>query len=103
VGEVARLCDAVPNLVALGVNCIRPEWAEPLLRELRRHTGKPLIVYPNAGEDYDAASRRWASSPSDLDWSVASARWVRAGARWVGGCCRVGPEGIRALRKALIG
>jgi homocysteine S-methyltransferase len=102
-GEVARLCDTTADLVAVGVNCIRPESAEPLLSELRRHTAKPLLVYPNAGEEYDAVSKRWASPPSDLDWSLAGARWVRAGARGVGGCCRVGPEQIRALRTALVG
>lgn len=102
-GEVVELCDTAPDLFAVGVNCIRPEWAEPLLTELRRHTDKPLLVYPNAGEDYDPGSKRWSSPPSELDWGVASARWVRAGARGVGGCCRVGPEGIRALRAALVG
>lgn len=103
VGEVAALCESRPNVAALGVNCIKPEWAEPLLLELRRHTSKPLLVYPNAGEDYDAESKRWASPPSELDWSAASARWVQAGASGVGGCCRVGPERIRALRSALVG
>ncbi len=102
-GEVARACDGVADLVAVGVNCIRPEWAEPLLDELRRHTAKPLLVYPNAGEDYDATSKQWSSPPSELDWEAASVRWVRAGASGVGGCCRVGPDGIRALRGALVG
>lgn len=101
-GEIARMCDAAADLVAVGVNCIRPEWAEPLLSELRRHTTKPLLVYPNAGEEYEAVSKRWASPPSDLDWSLAVARWVQAGARGVGGCCRIGPERIRALRAALL-
>lgn len=103
VGEVAALCESTPNVAALGVNCIKPEWAEALLVELRRHTSKPLLVYPNAGEEYDPRSKQWASPPSDVDWGAASLRWVRAGAVGVGGCCRVGPERIRALRGTLVG
>ncbi len=103
VGAVARLCDRVPNLAAVGVNCTKPEYVEPLLLELRRHTSKPLLAYPNAGEGYDVESRSWISPPSFVDWSREAHRWVRAGARGVGGCCRVGPERIRQLREALVG
>ncbi len=102
VGEVARLCDPIPNVAAVGLNCTKPEFTEPLLRELRRHTDKPLIAYPNAGEDYDVASRSWTSSGAPADWDREAVRWVRAGARAVGGCCRVGPERIRSLRQALV-
>lgn len=101
VGEVARLCDPVPNLVALGVNCTRPEFVEEILREFGRHTQKPLLAYPNAGEDYRVESRRWVGPGSPLDPAAAAASWVRAGARGIGGCCRVGPERIRALRDAV--
>ncbi|HSG46922.1 MAG TPA: homocysteine S-methyltransferase [Longimicrobiales bacterium] len=101
VGQVGRVCDAVPNLVAVGVNCTKPRFIEPLLAELRRHTDKPLLAYPNAGEDYDPASRSWSSPGAPVDWTQGADRWVRAGARAIGGCCRVGPEQIRALRQAL--
>ncbi|UCC25880.1 MAG: homocysteine S-methyltransferase [Gemmatimonadales bacterium] len=101
VGEVARLCDSVPNLVAVGMNCTKPEFIEPLLRELGRHTGKPLIAYPNAGEDYRAESRTWAPPASPVDWGREARRWIQAGARGVGGCCRVGPREIHALRNSL--
>ncbi|MEJ2540044.1 MAG: homocysteine S-methyltransferase [Gemmatimonadota bacterium] len=103
VAEVARRCHEVPNLVALGVNCVKPRYVEPLLQELRRHTDKPLLAYPNAGEDWDAETGRWVSSPAAVDWGHEAARWVRAGARGVGGCCRVGPRTIRSMRTALLG
>jgi len=101
VREVALLCDAVPNLAAIGVNCTKPEYVAPLLAELSAHTRRPLIAYPNAGEDYDVASRSWTSAGSSVDLVQEAGRWVRAGARGVGGCCRVGPERIRALREAV--
>ncbi|HSM02974.1 MAG TPA: homocysteine S-methyltransferase [Longimicrobiales bacterium] len=99
--HVARLCDAAPNLMALGVNCIEPEIVESLLEELRRGTAKPLVAYPNAGERYDVASRRWVTPPSPVDWAREARRWVEAGAGGVGGCCRVGPDRIRRMREVL--
>jgi homocysteine S-methyltransferase len=60
---------------------------------------KPVVVYPNSGERWDAAARRWTGtaglSPAD------ALTWVDSGARLVGGCCRVGPEAIAALARAL--
>jgi len=99
--EVARLCDAVPNLMAVGVNCIAPEIVMSLLEELGRGTDKPLVAYPNAGERYDVGARGWVTPPSPVDWAAEVRRWVRIGARGVGGCCRVGPDRIRELREAV--
>ena len=99
--EVARLCDPVPDLWAVGVNCVEPELVEPLLTELRRGTAKPLVAYPNAGERYDVASRGWVTPPSSVDWGTEARRWLGVGARGVGGCCRVAPDRIRELREAV--
>ena len=101
VAELATLCDGVPNLAAVGVNCTKPEYIGPLLTEMARHTSKPLLAYPNAGEDYDITTRSWASPPSQLDWCDAAAGWVELGARGIGGCCRVRPEQITSLRASL--
>ncbi len=100
--DVVRLCDSTPNLAAVGINCTRPEFIAPLLTELRQATGKPLIVYPNSGEQYDARSRTWTAQPSTIDWQEAAAGWVQLGAVGVGGCCRVGPAQIANLRHQLV-
>jgi homocysteine S-methyltransferase len=71
------------------------------VRVARAVTGKPVIVYPNSGEGWDAVGREW-TGPSGLDPRLATA-WVAAGARLVGGCCRVGPTDIAALRDRLQG
>jgi homocysteine S-methyltransferase len=60
--------------------------------------GKPVIVYPNSGERWDALRRRWIG-PSRFSADLA-AQWIAAGARIVGGCCRVGPGAIAELRRA---
>ena len=100
--RVARACDEVANVVAVGVNCIKPELVTPLLQTLGRETEKPLLAYPNSGELYDIGSRSWQSEASPLDWEEAAASWVGMGACGVGGCCRVGPGGIMALRNRLV-
>jgi homocysteine S-methyltransferase len=57
------------------------------------------VVYPNSGQGWNAVTRSWegrsAFDPADV------AAWVAAGARLVGGCCRVGTADITALRTAL--
>ena len=100
--DVALLCDRVPNLVAVGVNCTDPSSIEAILTELRRSTDKPLIAYPNAGGLYEIESRSWSSTPAPDGWLGASHEWRRLGARAVGGCCRIGPGTISALRVALV-
>lgn len=90
-----------PQVLAVGVNCTAPEFVEPLLHRLRRVTGKPLVAYPNSGEAWDATRRCWTGT-GGFDPSVEGPRWYRAGARLIGGCCRTGPDTIRALRAALI-
>jgi homocysteine S-methyltransferase len=92
---MARELDAV---VAVGVNCTDPDGVLPAVLAARA-AGKPVVVYPNSGEGWDAAARRWTGSAG---LSPADAlTWVQAGARLVGGCCRVGPDAIAALTRAL--
>jgi homocysteine S-methyltransferase len=103
VQEAAAACDAEPGVAAVGVNCVSPEQVSSLIRELRKATGKPLLVYPNLGETYDATAKVWRSVPSAAPWEDLVPDWVRLGASGVGGCCRVGPERIRDIRRWLMG
>jgi homocysteine S-methyltransferase len=82
----------VPEIVAVGVNCCAPDDVEHAVRVAREVTGKPVIVYPNSGEEWDGGRRTWVGSSG---WSADLApRWVAEGARIVGGCCRVRPDDI---------
>jgi homocysteine S-methyltransferase len=103
IAEVAAELDREKRVAAIGVNCTAPRFIPPLLQALRRATTKPLVVYPNSGETYDGARRRWRGRRSPIDFAAAARGWVAAGARLVGGCCRTGPDHIRRLRAALIG
>ncbi len=99
--DVARLCEGTPGLAAVGINCTAPRFVEALIGEARAATSAPVLVYPNSGERYDAAGKRWLPGADAPSWPTAAARWVEAGAAGVGGCCRVGPADIAAVRAAL--
>jgi homocysteine S-methyltransferase len=111
----SRLCDGtpfaaavrtvavLPQVVAVGVNCTAPSHVEELLRAAAAVTAKPLVAYPNSGETYDGAARVWLGRSDPFDWGERARAWRAAGARLVGGCCRTGPDHIRALRAALVG
>ena len=87
------------QVVAVGVNCCTPRDAEEAIACAHATTGKPVVVYPNSGERWDARERAWRGGVR-FD-ARRAAGWRAAGARLVGGCCRVGPERIRALSAAL--
>lgn len=93
---LARDNDAV---LAVGINCADPAEVGPAVATAGEVSGKPVIAYPNSGEDWDPATRRWGGS-SKLSMAQA-AQWRSAGARFIGGCCRVGPADISAMAAAL--
>ena len=101
VEEAAAIADASAGFVAVGVNCTAPEHVEELVARIRSTTAKPIVVYPNSGEGWDAVARQWlpASGPT-VDPPTARA-WVAAGATLVGGCCRVGPADIAGLAREI--
>ncbi|GFG51031.1 homocysteine S-methyltransferase [Mycolicibacterium agri] len=89
----------VPEIVAVGVNCCAPDDVLPAIQIARAVADKPVIVYPNSGEQWDGERRTWVG---EARWSADLApQWVAAGARIVGGCCRVRPDDIAALAATL--
>ncbi|WP_406391449.1 homocysteine S-methyltransferase [Streptomyces sp. NBC_00887] len=83
------------QVVAVGVNCCDPADAERAVEVAAAVTGKPVVVYPNSGEVWDAEGRRWTGENTFDPGRVRA--WQRAGARLIGGCCRVGPSEIAEL------
>lgn len=87
----------VDEIVAIGVNCCAPGDVLPAIARAAA-VGKPVIVYPNSGERWDALRHTWIG-PSGFSAQLAK-QWTAAGARIVGGCCRVGPAAIAEIRRA---
>ncbi|MEV4105207.1 homocysteine S-methyltransferase [Nonomuraea sp. NPDC049649] len=99
IAEAAALFSGNPQVVAAGVNCTAPRHIPGLIGELRG--GLPVVVYPNSGETWDAASRRWRGLTDPIEYGQAAKEWQAAGASLIGGCCRTTPEHIRQIRAHL--
>jgi homocysteine S-methyltransferase len=85
-------------ILAIGINCCAPGDVQAAVEIAVAVTGKPAVAYPNSGEAWDATNRRWTGGASDSN--ALAQGWTTAGARLVGGCCRVGPTDIAALAQA---
>ncbi|WP_037621761.1 homocysteine S-methyltransferase [Streptomyces aureus] len=97
--EAFALAAEADEVIAVGVNCCAPEDVDAAVATASRVTGKPVVVYPNSGEAWDATARAWTGASTFASEQVVG--WERAGARLIGGCCRVGPEAITGITSAL--
>jgi S-methylmethionine-dependent homocysteine/selenocysteine methylase len=93
--EAFALAADVDEVIAVGVNCCAPQDVLAAVEIASAVTGKPVVVYPNSGESWDAKSRSWREE-STFDPSLVRS-WIDAGARLIGGCCRVGPDAIKQV------
>ncbi|MEU5852179.1 homocysteine S-methyltransferase [Saccharopolyspora shandongensis] len=98
--EAFAVAESSDAIIAVGVNCSAPDDVLPAIEIARAATEKPIVVYPNSGEGWDAQRRAWTGRAR---LSAEEARgWRAAGARVIGGCCRVRPEDIAAVADALV-
>lgn len=100
--ECAALFRDHPTVLAVGVNCTPPQFITSLIQELRESVpDKAIVVYPNSGERYEAASNTWHGTSTPVECGLAAQEWLRAGARIIGGCCRMGPQHIQQMHERL--
>ncbi len=98
--EAVEAVAGSPAVLAVGVNCTAPEHVETLVRRVRAVTRKPVVAYPNSGEGWDAAARRWTGAEAGRVDGAAARRWHAAGATLIGGCCRVTPDQVALIAGA---
>jgi homocysteine S-methyltransferase len=101
IGECVAHLSGYPQIVAVGVNCTAPRHITPLLQRMRRETDKPLVIYPNSGECYEASTKQWGGGSPAVDLGEQARLWYAEGARLIGGCCRTGPEDIRGVKRCV--
>ncbi|WP_020125365.1 homocysteine S-methyltransferase [Streptomyces sp. 303MFCol5.2] len=97
--EAFALAADTDEVIAVGVNCCAPEDVEAAVSTAARVTGKPVVVYPNSGEVWDAEARAWNGRSTFTAEQVLG--WRESGARLIGGCCRVGPEAVASIARTL--
>ena len=103
-GETFASCLTILNnhaqIIAAGVNCTSPNYINSLIKIATISSDKPVIIYPNKGEVWDAINKCWIASSTHTNHFLADAKnWYAAGARLIGGCCRTTPEDIRQLNQ----
>lgn len=102
--EAAALGANCERVVAVGVNCTAPEHVAELVARIRTVYEGHVIVYPNSGERYDATTGSWsggAEAAGGAEWIGGVLEAAEVAADILGGCCRVGPDGIAELRRRL--
>jgi homocysteine S-methyltransferase len=98
--EAAMLFEGHDTVVAVGVNCTGPQFIGGLIKRIKSVVpNKAIIVYPNSGETFDPDNKTWHGTSLPMECGSAAQKWIEAGATIVGGCCRMGPEHIKAIKK----
>lgn len=97
--ECVKLLDASAQVAAIGVNCVDSRYVCEAISVIRQGTQKPVVVYPNAGQVYDASLKRWHGNCADKTpgLSQSALQWVERGARMIGGCCGTTAADIQKL------
>ena len=90
----------IPNLVAVGVNCVSPHFVADLAAEARSVSDLPFIAYPNRGGTWDSEAGEWlGEKPAEL--SEFLELWIANGVELIGGCCGTDSLDIEQFKVAL--
>ena len=100
--KVVKLFEDNSQVIAIGYNCIPLALASPALGHLQLLTTKPLIIYPNSGEQWDATQNKWyGESTGGQDLADLVRDWHSKGALLIGGCCRMSALDVSTIKKSL--
>lgn len=95
--DCVKQLDGQPQITAIGINCTSPKFIPSLIREAEKSTEKPILVYPNSGETYNAEKNDWNGDPVFGSFGEQAREWYKSGARLIGGCCRTTPADIHVI------
>lgn len=79
------------------MNCIDPSYGEGLIKQMKKSTEKPIIIYANSGEVWDPKCGEWIGHAVSI--GRYAEKWISAGAKIIGGCCRTTPEDVKELKE----
>ncbi|KRL37467.1 homocysteine S-methyltransferase [Liquorilactobacillus uvarum] len=97
VDEAIKYFEKYEQIAAIGINCIALEKVEAAVKNIKKETNKPIVVYPNNGDRYDPQTKTWKANPNSATFSEMVPLWRAAGARLIGGCCRSTPYDIKEI------
>lgn len=90
--DAVALVNSANSAVAVGVNCTKPSFIEPLLKSAKSVI--PYVVYPNSGREWDPINKEWLGPVKTSFERSDIQAWISLGATFIGGCCGVSPKDI---------
>lgn len=99
--DCALLLESQPQIFGIGINCTAPVHILPLIHKIRTVSAKRIAVYPNSGEIWMPETRSWSGTADPHAFGNMARDWRKAGADWIGGCCRTSPDHIKAVAKSI--
>ena len=99
-GEAIETVMGLGDVRIMGIMHTKLSDFDAALSYLRQRWPGPTMAYAESGL-WESPSWRFVGVVSPEDYAQAALRWVTAGVCIVGGCCGIGPEHIRELRRHL--
>ena len=103
--EAAAVAASAPSVVAVGINCTDPRHVTGLVQRIQSACDLPIVVYPNAGGEWDASDGEWhgvvTEGPLGAFPDQLVCDWIDSGARAVGGCCGTDAGAISRIAQLL--
>lgn len=100
--RMVNLANDNDQITAVGYNCIPQQLASAALDHVRPLTTKPLVIYPNSGEQWNAKDREWhGDKATGQTLKELTQEWYAKGARLIGGCCRTDAADIKEISNTL--
>jgi homocysteine S-methyltransferase len=99
--DCAKVLDEYEQVAAIGINCTAPEYVTGLIEEIKKGTTKPIIVYPNSGENYNPLTKTWNGCSGNWSYANSAKEWHKHGASIIGGCCRTTPKDIQDIARLM--
>lgn len=99
--ECAKWLDNQEQIVAIGINCTAPQYISSLISQIKEVSTKPIIVYPNAGGNYNAITKKWNTEEEISSYKSKAQLWYEKGASLIGGCCQTTPNDIKQITQWL--
>ena len=98
--------DVNGQVEAIGANCTQLNFISGIIRNIRAHSQRALVMYPNNGSIFDNAKKAFIA-PENGDNAQAFANlakeWREIGSPIIiGGCCTVGSQNIRSLHQTFL-
>lgn len=106
-------------MIAIGINCIHPQYVSGLLESVKRenpYIDVPFVVYPNSGNKINyfflsfnayqyfvgeiySVELGWHGKNDCIPVEDYVEDWIKLGAKFIGGCCRNSSDDIYKIKQ----